>query len=79
MRARIGVAFEGEQAYLGSVSVGDDDVMIATKRRKRLDGAQNVVLLDRRIRSLAALEERVAAKRRDDAHLSFRASRPSPP
>ena len=64
----VGLALERQQAHLGPVSVGDDDVVLGRQRGDRLDRGADVAALGGHVRGLAAAEQRVASERRDDQH-----------
>ena len=66
----VGLALEGEQADLGSVAVGDDDVVLGRELGDRLDGGGDVrALASRRPRALRGAAARCLRGRRRRAWL----------
>ena len=63
-------ALEGQLSDLGSVSVGDHEIMLTSQRCEGLDGASNVLFLDISIRRLTSTQEGVAAECGHDEHVS---------
>lgn len=72
----VGVAFDGEQTHLRPVAVRDNESVVSGERCERLDGPQDVVLLNLGVGTLAPLEQCVAAKSGDDSHISPQEWRP---
>ena len=64
----IGGALVGQQADLGPVAVGDDQVVVAASGASAATAAATCLLLDLGQRDLAAFEQGVAAHRDHDAH-----------
>ena len=69
-QVRVGGALQRQHADLGAVAVGDDQLVLGGQRGQRVDRAATLRLLHVGVRLLAALQQRVAAERDDDAHLS---------
>ena len=61
-------ALECQQAYLGAIAVGDDQVVIEGEGGKGLDGRDDVRLLPRRKRNLTSLHEGVPTQGDDHPH-----------
>jgi hypothetical protein len=72
----VGGALQREEPDLRPVAVGDDELVVERKGRERLARDARVRALVLRRQRLAAPEQRVAAERDDDAHLSSRSWRP---
>ena len=65
----VGRRLQGEQADLGSVAVGDDQLVVTGELGEAARGFGDVAALKLGLSRLAALQQRVAAERGDDAHL----------
>ena len=71
-------AFERKHPDLGSVAVTDEQIVVLGERREGVRGRPDVAELDAGVGLFVAFEERVAAERDDDAHVSRPARRQGP-
>ena len=67
----IGGALVGQEAHLGAVAVGDDELVVGRQTGQGGDGHGHVALLDLGDRDLALLEERIATDRHHQPHLGY--------
>ena len=63
-----GRGLQGEQADLGPVAVGDDQLVVAVQLSEAAGGVRDVTPLHVGVSGLAAPQQRVAAERGDHAH-----------
>ena len=66
--ARVAGALERQHAHLGTVAVGDHELVLRRERRQRVHRAAYVLLLHIGIGLLPPLQKRVAAQGYHDAH-----------